>query len=70
MRRKGGGKPSKKLDANGLAEAIEKLLKDNSATKKTRAAVLKALAQSAGVTVEPAGKVSLPKLKSDVSDAA
>lgn len=65
-----GGKPSKKLDAEGLAEAIEKLLKDNSATKKTRAAVLKALAQSAGVIVEPAGKVSLPKLKSDVSAAA
>ena len=68
--RKGGGKPAKKLDAEGLAEAIEKLLKDNSATKKTRAAVLQSLAKSAGVIVEPAGKVSMPKLKSDLSEAA
>ena len=63
--RKGGGKGGKQLNAEQLTAAIEDILKANKANKKTRAAVLKALAKSAGVIVEPAGRVTMPKLKSE-----
>ena len=68
--KKGGGKT--KLDTAQMVAAIEKLFTEQKANKKTRAAVMQALAKSAGVQVEivKKGSVSMPKLKSEIALAS